>query len=121
VGSEGSAAGGRRSDPSEWPGSVSDAAAPSARRAPGTPTGEIRRTDFSKCQSQRQIQVLPPQPKKPRNLPWFFFDYMTFYSKMEHIKIHLTPTPGQNWCLFVEITVFTTNINEKSKWQIDLY
>ena len=30
---------GRYSDLSEWPGSVSDAAAPSARRAPGTPTG----------------------------------------------------------------------------------
>ena len=40
LGSEGSAASGGFSDPSEWPRSVSDAAAPSARRAPGTATGD---------------------------------------------------------------------------------
>ena len=39
LGSEGSAAGGGFSDPSEWPGSVGNAAAPSARRTPGTATG----------------------------------------------------------------------------------
>ncbi len=39
MGSEPSAAGGRESEVNEWQGSVSDAAAPSARRAPGTPTG----------------------------------------------------------------------------------
>ena len=33
------------SDLSEWPRSVSDAAAPSARRAPGTATGIVRRVD----------------------------------------------------------------------------
>jgi len=38
-GSEGSAAGGRYSDPSEWQRSVCNAAAPSARRTPGTATG----------------------------------------------------------------------------------
>ena len=39
MGSEPSAAGGRESEVNKWQGSVSDAAAPSARRAPGTPTG----------------------------------------------------------------------------------
>ena len=38
-GSEGSAAGGGRSDPSEWQRSVCNAAASSARRTPGTATG----------------------------------------------------------------------------------
>jgi hypothetical protein len=40
-GSEGSAAGGRRSDPSEWQRSVCNAAAPSARRTTGTATGHM--------------------------------------------------------------------------------
>ena len=39
MGSEGSAAGGGHSDPSEWPWSVGDVAALSARRTPGTATG----------------------------------------------------------------------------------
>ena len=38
-GSEGSAAGGRGSDPSEWQRSVCNAAALSARRTPGTANG----------------------------------------------------------------------------------
>ena len=38
-GSEGSGAGGGRSDLSEWQRSVCNAAAPSARRTPGTATG----------------------------------------------------------------------------------
>ena len=38
VGSDGSTAGGGRSDLSEWPRSVCNAAAPSARRTPGTAT-----------------------------------------------------------------------------------
>ena len=39
MGSDGSAAGGGCSDLSEWPGSVSDEAAPTARRALRIPTG----------------------------------------------------------------------------------
>ena len=39
LGSEGSAACGGRSDPSEWQRSVGNAVAPSARRTPGTATG----------------------------------------------------------------------------------
>ena len=38
-GNEGSAAGGGRSDPSERPGSIADAAASSARKISGTATG----------------------------------------------------------------------------------
>ena len=37
--------GAESSDLSEWPRSVSDAAAPSARRAPGTATG-VRKADY---------------------------------------------------------------------------
>ena len=40
AGSDGSAAGGGYSDLSEWPRSADDAAAPSARKMPGTATGQ---------------------------------------------------------------------------------
>jgi len=43
VGSEGSAAGGGRSDPSEWPRSIADADALAARKISGTATGGIGR------------------------------------------------------------------------------
>ena len=42
MGSDGSAAKCGRSDLSEWPRSVCNTAAPSARRTPGTATGELR-------------------------------------------------------------------------------
>ena len=41
LGSEGSAAGGGRSDLSEWPGSIADAAALSARKISGHPNRTI--------------------------------------------------------------------------------
>jgi AbrB family looped-hinge helix DNA binding protein len=45
LGSKPSAASGRLSEASEWQRSVSDDAAMSARRAPGTATGIVRRVD----------------------------------------------------------------------------
>jgi len=45
------------SDLSEWPRSVSDAAAPSARRAPGTATGIVRRVE--------EYGIIGQKSKKP--------------------------------------------------------
>ena len=55
LGSDGSAACGGFSDLSEWPGSVSDDAAPSARRAPGTPTGRALALAANYC----NINLIP--------------------------------------------------------------
>ena len=56
-GSDGSAAGGGYSDLSEWPRSVCNAAAPTARRTPGTATGGGG-VDKDVCHSADEFAVL---------------------------------------------------------------
>ena len=55
TGSDGSAAGGGYSDLSEWPRSADDAAAPSARKLPGTATGILRDPQNDSIQTAQEI------------------------------------------------------------------
>ena len=62
VGSDGSAAGGGYSDLSEWQGSVCNAAAPSARRTQGTPTGGIGRHKGLNPSEQNLLVIMKNKP-----------------------------------------------------------
>ena len=61
MGSEPTAASGGKKEANEWQGSVSDEAASSARRAPGTPTGNR----WTVHCSQSEIKV-----KTPHDIDW---------------------------------------------------
>ena len=65
-GSDGSAAGGGRSDLSEWPRSTADAAALAARKMSGTATGGAKRLRSATC---LQVATLQPHGRQKKGQP----------------------------------------------------
>ena len=130
MGSDGSAAGGRGSDLSEWPRSIKSRISASPKILSGTATGGIGRhslpigNQFNKCGrggigrhvgfrfqwATVQVQVLSPVPNKKERLSLSFLFFNLSFEKgngLNQASLHSRPKPLNNNYAFIFSTILT--------------